>query len=225
VSAIIHRTIHVERRIIRCVSHQHLVATSVKGQRSSGARDSPVPPKTGNQPITRFSTHALFTVRCAPDSPVHRRTEGNQSLPNGGPTAPRSLGAIKGTPRCMKHYTKHLLNILQRRDFAITPLFHWDRYLSASLSYDSALLFHVLFSWLVCVLLLQLKFFCVFLLPLTIVFIWDHLCKAWETPNCGDSSQQDIIEIKREPWYSSWSLDHLKGVECNPRPLGRHNVE
>jgi hypothetical protein len=26
-------------------------------------------------------------------------------------------------------------------------------------------------------------------------------------------------------WYSSWSLDHLKGVECNPRPLGRHNVE
>jgi hypothetical protein len=26
-------------------------------------------------------------------------------------------------------------------------------------------------------------------------------------------------------WYSSRSLDHLKGVECNPRPLGRHNVE
>jgi hypothetical protein len=26
-------------------------------------------------------------------------------------------------------------------------------------------------------------------------------------------------------WYSSGSLDHLKGVECNPRPLGRHNVE
>jgi hypothetical protein len=26
-------------------------------------------------------------------------------------------------------------------------------------------------------------------------------------------------------WYSSRLLDHLKGVECNPRPLGRHNVE
>jgi hypothetical protein len=26
-------------------------------------------------------------------------------------------------------------------------------------------------------------------------------------------------------WYSSRSSDHLKGVECNPRPLGRHNVE
>jgi hypothetical protein len=26
-------------------------------------------------------------------------------------------------------------------------------------------------------------------------------------------------------WYSSGSLDCLKGVECNPRPLGRHNME
>jgi hypothetical protein len=30
---------------------------------------------------------------------------------------------------------------------------------------------------------------------------------------------------EKRPWYSSGSLDHLKGVECNPRPLGRHNVE
>jgi hypothetical protein len=28
----------------------------------------------------------------APDCPVRPRTEGNQSLPNGAPTAPRSLG-------------------------------------------------------------------------------------------------------------------------------------
>jgi hypothetical protein len=33
--------------------------------------------------------------------------------------------------------------------------------------------------------------------PLTLVFIWDHLCKAWETPKCRDSSQWYIIEIKR----------------------------
>jgi hypothetical protein len=26
--------------------------------------------------------------------------------------------------------------------------------------------------------------------PLTLVFIRDQLCKAWETPNCGDSSLQ-----------------------------------
>jgi hypothetical protein len=29
----------------------------------------------------------------------------------------------------------------------------------------------------------------------------------------------------KTPWYSSRSLDPLKGVECNPRPLGRNNVE
>jgi hypothetical protein len=29
----------------------------------------------------------------------------------------------------------------------------------------------------------------------------------------------------KRSWYSSRSLDHLKRVECNPRPLGRHNVE
>jgi hypothetical protein len=27
---------------------------------------------------------------------------------------------------------------------------------------------------------------------------------------------------KKRPWYS---LDHMEGVECNPHPLGRHNVE
>jgi hypothetical protein len=25
--------------------------------------------------------------------------------------------------------------------------------------------------------------------------------------------------IRKKLWYSSGSLDHLKGVECNPRPL------
>jgi hypothetical protein len=33
------------------------------------------------------------------------------------------------------------------------------------------------------------------------------------------------LTLKEKPWYSSRSSDHLKGVECNPRPLGRHNVE
>ena len=31
--------------------------------------------------------------------------------------------------------------------------------------------------------------------------------------------------IRKKPWYSSGSLDHSRGVECNPHPLGRHNVE
>jgi hypothetical protein len=25
-------------------------------------------------------------------------------------------------------------------------------------------------------------------------------------------------------WYSSSSVDHLRMVECNPRPLGHHNM-
>jgi hypothetical protein len=37
--------------------------------------------------------------------------------------------------------------------------------------------------------------------------------------------KRDIAKGKETPWYSSGSLDHLRGVDCNPRPLGRHNVE
>jgi hypothetical protein len=36
--------------------------------------------------------------------------------------------------------------------------------------------------------------------------------------------KRDIVKSKT-PWYSSGSLDRLRGVDCNPRPLGRHNVE
>jgi hypothetical protein len=39
----------------------------------------------------------LFTVRCAPDSPMRPRTEGKNCLPNGAPMAPSCLGAIKGS--------------------------------------------------------------------------------------------------------------------------------
>jgi hypothetical protein len=82
------------------------------------------------------------TVHCL----VHPRTEGNQNLPNGAPTAPRSLGAIKGTLRRMELYTKHPLNILQRLGFATTHSFHCDRDLRISLSCNSATLFRVLIS-------------------------------------------------------------------------------
>jgi hypothetical protein len=37
--------------------------------------------------------------------------------------------------------------------------------------------------------------------------------------------KQDIVKLSKTPWYSSGSLDRLRGVDCNPRPLGRHNVE
>jgi hypothetical protein len=56
-------------------------------------------------------------------------------------------------------------------------------------------------------------------------FFCDQYCK-------GEKLQLVEIPRKREEcskdkrlWYSSRSLDHLKGVECNPRPLGHHNME
>jgi hypothetical protein len=69
-----------------------------------------MPSRTGNQPIRDFVAIALFTIQYAPDSHVHPRTEGNQGLQIGAPTALRSLRAIKGTSRRMEHHTKHPLN-------------------------------------------------------------------------------------------------------------------
>jgi hypothetical protein len=48
----------------------------------------------------------------APDCPVCHPTKGKDSLPCWPPTAPRCLGAIKGTPRCMEELSKHSLSIL-----------------------------------------------------------------------------------------------------------------
>jgi hypothetical protein len=31
--------------------------------------------------------------------------------------------------------------------------------------------------------------------------------------------KRDIVKQSKTPWYSSGSLDRLRGVECNPRPL------
>jgi hypothetical protein len=60
------------------------------------------------------------------DCPVRHPTEDKNCLPNGIPTAPRCLGAIKGTPRRMEHNTKHSLNILRRLDSANTHLDHHE---------------------------------------------------------------------------------------------------
>jgi hypothetical protein len=68
----------------------------------------------------------LFMSGGAPDCPVRHPTEGKNCLPNGVPTAPSCLGAIKGTPRRMEHYTKHSLNILRRLDSANMHLDHRD---------------------------------------------------------------------------------------------------
>jgi hypothetical protein len=54
----------------------------------------------------------------APDCPVRQPTEGKNCVPNGDPTAPSYLGAIKGTPMRMEQYTKPPLNIIIRLDSA-----------------------------------------------------------------------------------------------------------
>jgi hypothetical protein len=125
----------VPHRTVRCPTEEE----------TNQSRDSLPPPAC-----------ILFTVRCAPDSQVRQQTEGNQDLLNGAPMDPSSPGPIKGTPRRMEKYTKPPLNILICLDSASTHLVHcvWD--LSTSLSCDSAALFCVLCSWLVCVLLLRL---------------------------------------------------------------------
>jgi hypothetical protein len=69
---------------------------------------------------------ALFMSGGAPDCPVRQPTGGKNCLPNGDPTAPSCLGAIKGTPRRMEQRTKHSLNILRRLDFASTHPDHYD---------------------------------------------------------------------------------------------------
>jgi hypothetical protein len=69
---------------------------------------------------------ALFMSGGAPDCPVRQPAEGKNCLPNGDPTAPSCLGAIKGTPRRMEHYNKPPLNILRRLDSATTHLDHHD---------------------------------------------------------------------------------------------------
>jgi hypothetical protein len=67
---------------------------------------------------------------CCCSCPVRHSTEGKNCLPIGTSTAPSCLGAIKGTPRRMEHYTKHPLNILRRLDSAITQSVHRVRDLS-----------------------------------------------------------------------------------------------
>jgi hypothetical protein len=66
------------------------------------------------------------SVWCAPDCPVRPTTEGKDGLPDLFSTAPSCLGAIKGTPRRMKEYTKHSYNIPKHQDIDLTHSFHCD---------------------------------------------------------------------------------------------------
>jgi hypothetical protein len=51
------------------------------------------------------------------------------------------------------------------------------------------------------------------------------ICKGKRLQVVEIPHKRDIVKEGKTSWYSSGSLDHLKMVECNPRPLGRHNVD
>jgi hypothetical protein len=76
--------------------------------------------------LEKERNQALFMSGGALDCPVRQPTEGKNCLPNGDPTAPSCLGAIKGTPRRMEQYTKPPLNILRCLDSTNTRSNHRD---------------------------------------------------------------------------------------------------
>jgi hypothetical protein len=60
---------------------------------------------------------------------------------------------------------------------------------------------------------------------LTPFFFVNIKCKGERLQVVEIPRKRDIVKQSKTPWYSSGTLDHLRGVECNPRPLGRHNVD
>jgi hypothetical protein len=79
------------------------------------------PKKEGSQSGDSMAV-AQWLSGAPSDSLVHPQIEGNQGLQNRTSTDPRPLGAIKGTPRHMEQYTKHILSTLQLRDSTTMPL-------------------------------------------------------------------------------------------------------
>jgi hypothetical protein len=101
--------LRVEHRIIRCASRPTTTWHVSWNQRSTGAPDSPVPP-TGRSsaPPKAEGSQSEILDHCTVQCPMHLRTEDNHGLPNGAPTAPRSLRAIKGPLGSTEHYTSIL---------------------------------------------------------------------------------------------------------------------
>jgi hypothetical protein len=192
-----------------------------------GAPDCPV--CTGQCPVRqrlqtfngrlRQNRKEIRTGQC----PVRQSTEGKNCLPGMLSMAPSCLGAIKGTPRRMEEDTKHTLSILDHSHFVLAYSFDILSDLSSVLVRTLRYSFE-LKSW-PCVGAYCCGLLCVAHPILTSVFICDPFCKGERLQVVDIPRKRDILKGKEISWYSSGSLDHLRGVDCNPRPLGRHNVE
>jgi hypothetical protein len=203
-----HRTVRCAPDSVRCAKGTKgpMVGFARKGRRSG----------TGQ---------ALFMSSGAPDCLVSHPTEGKNNLPNGPPTAPSYLGAIKETPRRMEHknqaFTKHSKTPRLRNHAIGSSCLRFEHFLSCKLP-APCLCAHVLTCVHVIAAILVL---CVFLsLPYSFALCCDQRCKC-ERLHLVEIPHKQKTTMRKKPWYSSGSLDHLKGVESNPRPLGRHNVE
>jgi hypothetical protein len=161
----------------------------------------------------------------APDCRVRHSTEGKDGLPCWPPTAPSCLGAIKGIPRCMEKLPKLTRNILRLQDSNLTHSILCDSDLSSIwvenslhcvLSSSCDLCAWLCYEFESCVCCSPLPYFCA---SFVIIFVRARGSKLWRFPANGSN------HLKEKSWYLSWSSDHLKGVECNPRPLGCHNME
>jgi hypothetical protein len=118
----------------------------------------------------------------------------------------------------MEHYTKHSLNILRRLDSTITQSVHRVRDLSTVWVVNS--LRHVLCSRLrlcACV-CCELSLACVAFPPLLLCFSWDQRCKGERLQFVEIPRKREKIAKEENSGTQSWSLDHLRGIECNPCP-------
>jgi hypothetical protein len=135
----------------------------------------------------------LFTVRWRTGQSSAPADKEGWELPNEAPTAPRSLVAIKGTPRHMKQHTKPPLNILRCLDSASTHPDHcvWD--LSTCWVVNSLRCVCVLVSWLVCITVLTLALACVSIPSLIlVVFIVINIVRV-RGSNLWRSSQREHL--------------------------------
>jgi hypothetical protein len=154
---------------------------------------------------------------------VRHSTEDRTYLPRLSPTAPSCLGAIKGTPRLMEELSKHSLSILRLPHSASAHLIDCVSDLS-SVRVVNSLCYVSSSSLGLCACVCCGFVSCVCCSPnLTLRFLCDLYCK-------GERLQVVEIPRKRENTLKEktmvfkliiGSLD----LECNPRPLGRHNVE
>jgi hypothetical protein len=178
---------------------------------------------------TGSSGDTCRTVQCAPDSPMTvqpywpllgsarlPRLKSLAKFPNEAPMAPRSLGALKGPLGALEQYPGTLW-----AHYNYEPL--WPRCWFVRERFgcvlDMWLYRFDLCTLLACVRVVAALRSCVrFYSPPYSKFDCNHLCKVWETPTRGDSSQQDIDNKEDNCGTQVWSLDPFRGVECNPWP-------